>query len=637
MKKREKELINYLLAEEHYVTGSELAQQVGVTSRTIRNDLNRIKETLVNNGAILDSSPGKGYLLRIENYKKFDEFFNLEKLNEAIQYTDIPDNPNDRASYIIKKLLMIDYYIKIDDLADELYVSRSTITNELKEIREKLVKYDLSLNYRSGQGVKVEGEESKRRLCISEYYFHTSADDGYFAEDSILFSSTVNQEEVKTIKRTLLKILKKYDIYISDVSFQNLIIHLIISLRRMRYSYYVEYQQEEIKNFAAYEEYQAAKEIAEELGKQFNEIWSEEEICYICAHILAKRIILNEQSKVDPTGEAVFVTNSIAFELNRRTGISFSQDQHFMHVLSLHIAPLLLRLRSGMRSRNMLLEDIKNNYPFAFELAIIAAGVIGKIAHKKMIEDECGYLALYIGNAIEKHQSIFHKKKVLLVSSEGRSAMEIQKIKIVNQFGEYIERLDNVELYELPNIDHEYYDIILSSVPITYKVTSSLIYVNTILKKTDLDHIKEALIRKTDKEDLNFLNCIYSYDGNFSGISELTAFLKRIDKELKLDSIQYIFKDEDTRCLLVKDTLILFTIHENIKEFYLHVKNTKELIFDQKKFNRLVIMGHTNQQLSKFQQNLQTFESLFKEPDFLDKLDRLDNEDIRYAFNNYLQ
>ncbi|WP_347836278.1 PRD domain-containing protein [Gracilibacillus sp. JCM 18860] len=50
-----------------------------------------------------------------------------------------------------------------------------------------------------------------------------------------------------------------------------------------------------------------------------------------------------------------------------------------------------------MNIRNPMLEDIKNNYPLAFEAGIIASMAIEEESSTKIDENEVGYLALHIG------------------------------------------------------------------------------------------------------------------------------------------------------------------------------------------------------------------------------------------------
>lgn len=72
----------------------------------------------------------------------------------------------------MKKLLLTNAYVKLDDLAEILYVSRSTLQNDLKELRKLLATYGLSLENRPYHGIRVKGNEARLRYCISDYIFN---------------------------------------------------------------------------------------------------------------------------------------------------------------------------------------------------------------------------------------------------------------------------------------------------------------------------------------------------------------------------------------------------------------------------------------------------------------------------------
>lgn len=605
MKKREKEIIYYLVKSKQYVTGKELANLYHVTSRTIRDDMNEIKTAVLSHGAEVESQSGRGYYLNVFDYKLFEEYLNDLKLKDASHFYEVPDNADDRVCYMIKKLLMLDFSIKIDDLAEELYISRSTLTSELKQVRNNLEKYDLLLAQKPGQGLKIEGEEIKKRLCIAEYYFHNSADDGYFIEDSILFASAVSQEEIATIKTILLETLSNYQISMSDVSFQNLVVHLIVSIRRMRYSYNVCYDPEKIRLFQEQKEYCVAQSIADQLGKCFNELWNESEICYLASHILAKKMILQEDQTGGISQKIHFLIEKIVFEIYMRTGIDLGIDKEFKNALACHLNPLMLRLQSGLISRNRMLGDIVMNYPFAYELALIAKKVIEEEVHEVVVEDECGFLALYIGLSLEKMSSQVISKQILLVSSLGRSSIEIQKYKIMNQFSDFIKKLDVVELYELPNVNHDQYDLILSSVPISYKVEAPVLYVHSILRQSDFHAIKERLMVKYDRHGNLDAGMIGVMKEN--PIKTWTEFQGWITKHLKLQCDDQSHKAiwEGLRYCVQNEIGIFYTLEANIRNEMLVTDCTVPLVYDKHRLSIMIFLAHQNNDIAYFQQNLQ--------------------------------
>ncbi len=58
-------------------------------------------------------------------------------------------------------------YIKLEDLADTIFASRATISNDMKQVRKVIAVYDLTLVSKPGSGVKIIGEEEKMRYALT--------------------------------------------------------------------------------------------------------------------------------------------------------------------------------------------------------------------------------------------------------------------------------------------------------------------------------------------------------------------------------------------------------------------------------------------------------------------------------------
>ena len=135
-----------------------LAEKLNVSSRSIKTYVKEINSEYEN--AILSSR--NGYEIQKETGIKI-----LESLTN-----DLPQTSNERVYYIITKLLNHSYTLPINvyDLCDELYISSSTIKNDLLKVKRKLSKFDLQL-VTKGDFISAEGlEKNKRHLLSSILY-----------------------------------------------------------------------------------------------------------------------------------------------------------------------------------------------------------------------------------------------------------------------------------------------------------------------------------------------------------------------------------------------------------------------------------------------------------------------------------
>lgn len=62
----------------------------------------------------------------------------------------------------------------------------------------------------------------------------------------------------------------------------------------------------------------------------------------------------------------------------------------------MHLSAALQRMRFDMNIRNEFLDSIKNMYPLAFELAVIAGEIIEENFQFRTQENEIGFLAMHL-------------------------------------------------------------------------------------------------------------------------------------------------------------------------------------------------------------------------------------------------
>lgn len=81
--------------------------------------------------------------------------------------------------YEIFLLLSSADYIKLEDLADTLFASRATISNDMKQVRKVIASYDLTLVSKPGSGVKIVGDEEKMRYALTALIASKNAPESY--------------------------------------------------------------------------------------------------------------------------------------------------------------------------------------------------------------------------------------------------------------------------------------------------------------------------------------------------------------------------------------------------------------------------------------------------------------------------
>ena len=488
---RRKRIVELLeQANDYLLTSAQLSSELNVSSKTIRNDIKVLNSQLREYGIHIEALRGKGYVLETENKEALHNF--LKSYSDDIS-TRIPKTSEERTHYLLETFLFSTQYIKIDDLCEELFVSRSTLQNNLNSVRDILKKYDLFLEQKPHYGIKIEGKESSIRFCISEYVFNQTPST---MESQWLSILSIGEFEI--IRESILKQLREHRIVISDISFHNLLTHLVIAYKRIFEQKPVQMMKREFKESKSKKEYKVARKILADIEHALDVHFPNNEIAYLSIHLQGTKLAssINSEKDFDSLidNEVYALAKDLINRIEQRFDLGISKDQQLLINLSLHLKPAINRYRYNMNIRNPMLEEIKLKFPLSFEAALTGTEVIYERYNFQVNEDEVAYIALHIEAAREKAKGTSSKrKKCLIVCASGLGSAQLLLYKIENELGHRIHVVGTTEYYNLSNENLENIDFIISTIPIEQKLGIPVIQVSTILGESDLSLIEEKI------------------------------------------------------------------------------------------------------------------------------------------------
>ncbi len=527
-------------------TSSEIASLLQVSSKTIRNDVKMLNELLESYGAHIASARGLGYQLVIQNEQLFHQFIQSQ---DNDQQEDIPSNHQERVNYLMEKLLMSSDYRKIEDLADELYISRSTLQHELRHIRDILKEYNLILDQRPYHGIKVIGDETQIRYCISEYLFNQQSTLKDNMDDWL---GILTEEELEVIKDSVLFNLRKHHIIISDISLQNLITHIAIACKRIRESNSVQMVHHHLQEIETKKEFLVAKEIAKAIHDKLYISFSNHEVAYLAIHLQGTKltnssVLHMEVNSVIDRDIQETVTEMIK-RIDDEYGFHLTNDKELLLAMSLHLKPAINRYKFKMNIRNLMLDEIKSKYPLSFNAALIGAQVVQEKMDIMIDESEIGFLALHIEAAQERQKkNTKNAPRCLIVCASGLGSAQLLMYKLQNEFGDHLNIMGSTEYYNLLQQPFHDIDFIISTIPIEEKLPVPVIHVSTILGETDLNKINTLLNQGEFVSD-KYLRKKYTYfQKDFCTKEEVLHFIcKELESDGKVDGnyIESVLKRE---------------------------------------------------------------------------------------------
>ncbi|BAC14720.1 transcriptional antiterminator of lichenan operon [Oceanobacillus iheyensis HTE831] len=484
------------------LTSTFIANINQVTSRTTRDDIKKLNQHIQLHGAVIQSIKGKGYQLSIQNEDTFHRFLTME-WNEDMDSRKTPNTPEQRVKYIVRRLLFTMDYIKLEQLADEMYISKSTIQNDMKLVRQQLNPFELDIHVKPSHGIKIIGEEIKIRFCMAEFFVdrenHSHADVKTHCE-----FVTLPDQQMSMIKNIIIQQLDSHQMTLSDIAIHNLFIHIAIAVLRIRDGHPIDFNaahREEMQDMKDTKAYFVAEKIVEDTEKQLHLSFPKTETTYVALHLLGTKMVgstnidsTDIESILDPSIYKLIMLSLEKIEEEMHLGIS--QDTELMISLGMHLKPAMNRYKYGMNIRNPMLTHIKKNYPLAFQAAVYAGVVIEEKTDITIDENEIGYLALHIGAAMERNKLRKGPKRCLVVCASGMGTAQLIYYKLKSKFEGQMEVVGTTEYYRLRDYPLDDIDLIISSIPIKEDLCIPVIEVNAIIEEEDLQHIQSFISGK---------------------------------------------------------------------------------------------------------------------------------------------
>lgn len=480
MKDRYLKYLN-VLSQKKYMTSKTLSQEIGYSEKTIRNDIKDINKYLENNGARIESKIGSGYLLNIYNESIYFSFINQK--NKKV----ILESKEERIQFLLQYMFANnDKHIHLETLADLIYVSRSTLISLLKDIKKIISQYNLELAS-SKQGIKIVGDEMNLRICIAENLLQK--DNDFFNE---------NKHVLECLEKIVTNIVNN-DYQMSDFSFQNLLIHLFVSIKRMKNNIFISpLNINDISKIQEYPEYVYALKLSKALEKEFCIDFPESEVCYIAIHLAAKRLlekdILINQKNIVVTNEIHQLVNDVLEFIYDTYQLDFRNNFELFMALCLHFVTLNVRLKYNLFQKNPMLLNIQKNCQLAYVLALSIDHLIYDYFHRHLTHDEIAYIALHFNLALEKKERFIQKKNILLVCATGLGSSEFLKFQFLNKFSDYINKADACDLLKIKSMNLNDYHYVFTTVPLIEQIDIPVIYINMFLNDDEIKNIKQTLM-----------------------------------------------------------------------------------------------------------------------------------------------
>lgn len=486
-----------------------LAKSLELAERTIRYELEKIDDYLLSrNMKPLERTFGGNIF--------FEEYENFTQQAENLPSESMMDT-HERRNYIFFKALFKEK-INLTKLCEELDISRTTIKNDVKYLREELSKNNISLRAYQ-EGLILEGTENDIRR--EQLKFLKRYSNSMFYDTSQIRTKTekIIEEYIKSIDFKVIKsfidnVQKKMNKVISDEAYNIIAVYLIITVLRIKKEKFLE----EIGNqnfLADTEEFRCINSFKDILEKEFQIEFCHNEILQITDYFLGSHTYNFEQSYYKNWIEIEILVKKFIAAFNKNIHTDLSKDKILFKEIINHIKPTLYRIKNRIKLENSIYAEVLNSYPNIFYLTKKAIKDIENYLGVEFSDDETAFLAIYFKGAIDRNK--FKEKdlkRVLVVCTHGYGTSKL----LVQQLNEIytINVVQTIPRYMLEKtLEEERVDLIISTINIENKIDIPVVKVNSVLTQEDIAVLDKYELSRQKKrfflsEILNIIerNCV---------------------------------------------------------------------------------------------------------------------------------
>lgn len=459
LNKRLEDILDILMNHE-YVKIEKIVKLLNISRRTVYYDISKINDHI------------KKYNLEISNVRNLGYHITSEdkdKIRKVLKYSkdDYILSSEERCISIIIDLFLSLEKLTIERYCNKLLVSRNTVLNDIKNVREYISKYKLELEAKNGYKL-VGSNNSKRYLFINLYNEYNYFFDEYgYMQVFEHIKSLMKEEDLNILKNT-------------NVNY--ILMYLAIFYK----NYYVKNKdtitfKNEDKNFLdSLDSHKEVKRLLNIIRKVLNNDIDEDEVYYIQTFFTKDEDIRTYFYQNELNSKYILPVNMMVKEFEKISCISIEDYDVLSKNILNHLIPSIFKIRYGIYYLNLIKSEVKQKYKSIYQFTKQVVKTIENNLDIYLNDDEIAYIAMYFGGYSSKMGVEIKIPKIVIVCNSGMATSQLLKNQIEQLF-DLIEIQDILSLKNFENYE-KYYDFAITTVDLNQK---QAIKVNPIL--TDLD------------------------------------------------------------------------------------------------------------------------------------------------------
>lgn len=523
MTKRELEILKYLIKYNGKISYKLLSEFLYVNERSIRYDIDKINEVLNDSAYPQIKKIEKGQI----------EYMDLNILSTVIdkfiRYIDITEYKDE---ILLFKVLFLER-INLKSIENEFGISRSSVKNILKIVREKLKLNKLKLEVEVQKGLVLVGDEENIRKAQLKFVVKYSKD---------IYFSNIIEEYYGEIDRKKIEIFLKLVIdntkyIISDEPYINLYYYILIMIDRLKKSQSISENENQIF-FQGLKEYRVINKFLNILEEEHQVEITLNEKVRLTDYFLGSHCYSSENSSYKFWIEIDIIAKKIIKIFSENMGVNLSKDKVLLKGIVNHLKPTIHRLKNRQVLENSILKDFLKLYRPIFIGTKKSIRPLKDFINLEITEDEIAFLAIHFKAALDRADKLENRKNsILIVCSSGYGTSKLLSQQINENFSVNI--VGVIPFYKLKDYNLADVDLIVGTINIDeFEFQKPCITINPILSREDIGLLENiGLSKRKNKIFLSDILEIFRRSGVIKNENTLIKDLSSLMNEILINDI----------------------------------------------------------------------------------------------------
>lgn len=389
MKITNSEILHFLEQHPHWQSAKTLANQFGVTPRTIRNRITKINQE----NQIIESSP-LGYRVKSNTLSVSPDVLDSESMKEQL-FNLLFRSPNGS--------------LRMTEILESTYYSELTIQSVISKFNKDYANMNVQIQFRKGTLYLVGSEFDQRKL----FHYFAGKKLKSFSQSSIFsLGQLIPGIPVESLRQIITDVINQKDLVINGYEINYLLLHYGISINRIKNgNSYQSFKAKE--NLREREEYRLTKEITSRISQLYYLEFNQYEIEALTLALIGKTIVkdIDNQQLADlehyVSEEIIAACLKVVANTNQAYQLQLNDPQFLVRFI-IHVNNMIDRVAYDQHQVTEGFEYLSTQYPLLHEISLFVLSELSKILKTEFPQSESTYLLIHLGSYLENvgHNSI---------------------------------------------------------------------------------------------------------------------------------------------------------------------------------------------------------------------------------------